>query len=62
MGDVMDTTLRCPQCGKAIGDPVTVKIIDQTRDPGARRNRVRERMMDFCSAICGNHYQMGCEG
>lgn len=53
---------KCPQCYNPIETPVTRKIIDQTRDPGARRSRVRERMRDFCWATCGTHYQMGCEG
>lgn len=58
----MDDEKKCPQCGKAIVTPVTKKIIYQTRDPGARRSRVAEKTMEFCSATCGDHYQMGCEG
>lgn len=57
-----ESAMNCPQCGKPIEKPVSKKIIYQTRDPGARRNRVAEKTMEFCSDTCGSHYQMGCEG
>lgn len=52
----------CPQCGKPIETTVARKIIDRGWDPLWSRQFVREREMVFCSAKCGSHYQMGCEG
>ncbi len=55
-------TPKCPQCGKPIESPVARKIIDRGWNSSTRRQYVRERNMEFCSAKCGGNYQMGCEG
>ena len=57
-----ETRPNCQQCGKPIEAPVARKIIDRGWDPLQRRQFVREREIEFCSAKCGGNYQMGCEG
>lgn len=57
-----NTLPKCPQCGKPMEKPVIRKIVDRARDPITRRQYARTRMVEFCSAQCGGHYQMGCEG
>ena len=52
---------KCPYCGKEIHKAVPRKIIDRSRNQYGKAY-VRERMIDFCSMDCGDHYQMGCEG
>lgn len=52
----------CPYCSKPMETPVPRKIIDRGWNPVTRRQFVRERTLDFCSAECGGNYQMGCEG
>ena len=50
----------CPQCGKPIETPVSVGIVQQVRVNG--KKTVATNYLQFCSAECGSHYQMGCEG
>lgn len=52
----------CPYCSKPIEKPVPRRIIDRGYDPIRRKQYVREREIEFCSAQCGGNYQMGCEG
>jgi hypothetical protein len=53
---------RCLYCSKPMHTPVTRRIIDRGWDSVRRKQYVRERDMQFCSAQCGGNYQMGCEG
>ena len=53
---------KCRYCLKPIDAPVARKIIDRTFDHTKRKQVVREQTLNFCSAECGLHYQMGCEG
>lgn len=49
---------RCPQCGSRCNEKeMHERPITQVRS----RMVVTDRML-FCSGICGEHYQMGCEG
>lgn len=56
------TKPKCPQCGQPIESPVRREIFRRDRDPYTRRAITRKDVMEFCSAQCGGHYQMGCEG
>ena len=60
--DNKPATPKCPYCGKAIETPVPRKIIAIDFDQIRRKKYVSEKFIDFCSADCGNYYQMGCEG
>lgn len=50
---------RCPQCNKPIETPVMREI---TQRDNRRYGGIRNERYEFCSAQCGAHYQMGCEG
>lgn len=53
---------RCPYCSQPIETPVKRTIIDRGYDNVKRKQVVRKREMEFCSAEHGAFYQMGCEG
>lgn len=49
---------RCPQCGsRCLEKDMRERRITQIQSGSV----VTSRML-FCSAVCGEHYQMGCEG
>lgn len=52
---------KCPQCGKLMAVPAERTIIRKDRAPDGG-NAIAHDRMTFCSAQCGGHYQMGCEG
>ncbi len=70
MSAFIPPSYQCPQCGaemngtdgRFMDTAVSAEIIDRARDPLTRKAYVRKRRMEFCSAECASHYQMGCEG
>lgn len=52
----------CPYCSKPMLTPYTGKITDRGYDNYRKKQYVRTREMQFCSAPCAGNYQMGCEG
>ena len=49
---------QCPQCGSRCSE----KDMHERRITQIRSGSVVTNRMLFCSAVCGEHYQMGCEG
>lgn len=60
--DTKPTVAKCPYCYKPIEAAVKSEIIDRGYDNVRRKQYVRRREMEFCSAACASSYQMGCEG
>jgi len=55
---------KCPQCGKTYAAEARNRrvIIMRGRNPRTNRAEAQKHEIEFCSALCGAHYQMGCEG
>lgn len=58
----MNVVKKCYQCGKDMEKPVPRRIFDRVYDHAIGRQKVRERVLLFCSEECGTHCQYAHEG
>lgn len=58
----MSETPKCYHCNKVIEKLVTRRIFDRVRDEYTGKQKVRDRVLNFCSEECGLHCQYAHEG
>ena len=60
-GDDNTTKIKCVYCRKPVDGPPEMVLIYDRVGPWPNQT-LRKRTLSFCSAKCGAHHQMGCEG